>query len=509
VTPPPTRGGTAEEAEAATRPLEPRLAPPGSVIGGPDEINWSRYRSVGQVVLVSLAAAAIALILAYGHYDLGQAPHRLWKAMLGAALASAVLTRPHWSLYMIPFVFAYLDWLPVSPIPMLNAVNLIVFSILIGWVGRDIVGHRRLLRPSPWNVPLALFLVWALFSWLYASLLGGSLGYAYALFQAFWNSMCGLLLFYMVYNNIGDMKHVRRLALTFCVGCAVGLVPLLMDSASYGGNRRVAGSIGQINMAGTFFATATLFALSLLTGGFRSLRARLLLLGSVAACTAGVVIPASRGAFVGFFAGMVPAVLRGGLVGLLLVGIVVGGAVLWAPDYVMDRVNDTQQAAVASDADRYEQLNEDSGGRLEFWKTSLGIIAGSPLFGVGFGRMHLAIGERIGQARSPHNFYLSTAGEMGIPGLLLLLYIFWVGYRRAGDLLRHRGFPRALALGYRAAVISLLVSNIFGGRFYGFNTAGMLMFLTALVFRAGALLEEPRLEPAITKEDPACISSRS
>jgi len=96
----------------------------------------------------------------------------------------------------------------------------------------------------------------------------------------------------------------------------------------------------------------------------------------------------------------------------------------------------------------------------------------------------------MGQPFPPHNVYLETAGELGFPGLILLLWIFLASFRAGSALLRYPGFPRALGLALQSAVLVLMVANLFGGRFYAFNMAGMLCLLSALALRARSLLEQ-------------------
>ena len=74
-------------------------------------------------------------------------------------------------------------------------------------------------------------------------------------------------------------------------------------------------------------------------------------------------------------------------------------------------------------------------GRTDIWKVGVTIFLQHPLIGVGYGNFgdafdyqamldtRLAV-ERWGEiftGRAPHNIYLSTATEMGVPGLCILL----------------------------------------------------------------------------------------
>ncbi len=462
-------------------------APP--VLPAPEGPVFERYRS-GLVLLVfSVAAMLLAFAMAYGHYLFGQAPHRLVKAVAGAVVAALFLLRPDWSLVLLPFVFPYVEWLPKSPIPLVNAMNIVMGSLLAGWFARTFARRTPFFAPSPWNLLLPVFLLWAFFSWLRGSLLyGGSLTGSIYLLQNFWNGMSGLVLFFLVYNSVTTWKQVRRLAFLFCIASAAGFLGVFREYREFEGVRRVGGGLGQENIAGAFFAMGTLFTMAMLDG-YRGFFRRGGLAGSLLASTFALVVPASRGAFIGFAGGALLQAVRNGIAWVLILGALVGGFVLWAPDYVMERMSTTQEA-VTTTGDRYEALNRDGGGRLDFWKGSLKVIAANPVLGVGYGRIAVALEPYIGRARPSHNLYLETAGELGIPGLLLLLLIMGVAFREAGRLRSVPGFPRALGSGYQAALLSLALSSIFGGRLFTFPMAGTVSFLTALVFRARVLVRE-------------------
>jgi O-antigen ligase len=471
--------------------LPPKAAariPP--VFGQSEPQVLDRHPSIGWIALLSLLAIALAVGIGYGNYTMGQEPHRLAKILVGLLVVGVFLMRPAWALVLLPFVFPFITWLPKSSIPLLNATNLLLISMFMGWIGRTVQQRQRFFDSSPWNLPLAIFVFWALFSWLHATLMRGGFGYAMASFQGFWSGISGVLMFFVVFNTIRTRAQVRTMALLFCVGGALGLFGLLRESHGLGGGRRVSGGLGQENEAGAFFATAALFTLGLLAAGYRGWLRRGLLLCSLAASAAATILPASRGAMLGFLAGALPQAVRGGVVWILVLVLLVGGFLVWAPDYVKERVQRTELAATQDGGSRYEALNETGGGRLDFWQAALKVIAHSPVIGVGWGRMIPAMEPYLGKSRPPHNLYLETAGEMGIPGLALLLWLFWVPLRTARSMARERGFPRGLAFGVSSALIGFLVANVFGGRFFSFSAAGSISLLAALLFRTRLLPDE-------------------
>ncbi len=66
--------------------------------------------------------------------------------------------------------------------------------------------------------------------------------------------------------------------------------------------------------------------------------------------------------------------------------------------------------------------------RWDIWKTTLTSIKKHPFLGVGIGNYPFVLGEDISAAKrgaSAHNLYMDVASEMGILGLVLLVFIFW------------------------------------------------------------------------------------
>lgn len=482
----------AETPRPASRPRASMQPPASFGLGEPDLSYLERHRATRMAILLGLAGIALVAGIAYLNYVYVQAPHRIVKMILGGALALVFLAKPDWALGFLPLAFAYYIWLPKSPIPLLNATNLLFASLVYGSIARAVATRRPMFDHSPWNLPLAALLVWFFFAWLRPIVLGTAPKEAtLSLLQSFWSSISGLVLFFLVYSNVRSWKQIRTLALLFCLGSAAGLAGLAHEAASDGWRRGVGGGVGQVNVAAAYFAAATMFGIGMLGAGSKGAWRRLVTIGSVAASAAALTLAGSRGAYAAFLAGSLAHVFRAGIVWVLVLGLMVGGFLLWAPDYVVERVTRAEDAVTAGE-DRLDAINEEGGGRLDFWRAGLAVIADNPILGVGYAQSPRVLGEAryLGEPRPLHNLYLQTAAEMGIPGLILLFWFFGAALAGSAPLLAAPGYPRALALSFQSAVIVLLVANFFGDRLYVFNMAGLLGFLGALVFRARRLLEE-------------------
>ncbi len=66
--------------------------------------------------------------------------------------------------------------------------------------------------------------------------------------------------------------------------------------------------------------------------------------------------------------------------------------------------------------------------RIVIWKQSIASIVRHPLLGVGIGNFPVILGQKLFLAKagsSAHNIYLHIAAEMGIPALLIALWLLW------------------------------------------------------------------------------------
>lgn len=111
--------------------------------------------------------------------------------------------------------------------------------------------------------------------------------------------------------------------------------------------------------------------------------------------------------------------------------------------------------------------------RLELWSAGLRMIEAHPLAGIGLGNFkaevprYLLPGQHIDYIA--HNTYIEMASEMGLPGLVLFLFILFATFRSLART-RHRAWEADSAIIYCAA------SGLFAG-LAGFSVA--MMFLSA------------------------------
>ncbi len=412
-----------------TRALAP-ASHPGEVL----ERNRALLVTLGAIVL----AVALGTILPLIGYRLDQAPHRLFK-ILGVGVAVALFfSHPRWLPAFLCLALPFANWLPKSPIPLLNTANLLVVGSLMGVFLLTLKAETRPIIPSSLNRPIAVFLVWVLLSWAYGAFLWPERSaFGFERLKNAWGVVSGFLIFFAVTHLTKDRAAVWRTVGFLLLGSSLGVLGPVRETIQDGFGTRTLGGIGDINRMGAFLALASVAAFSLISAfrGWSKLGAMLAALLPAL----GLVLPNSRGAYVGFIIAAFPQALRTSVAGTILLAAFMASGVLWAPSFVKDRIVSTWDAAAGENKET--ALDADSGGRLTVWKDILVVIEGSPLIGVGFGNLIEATGLESGLYKHAHNMYLEVTGEMGCIGLALLLWI-WISAWRLGSRLVRRGGER-------------------------------------------------------------------
>ncbi|MBI1175186.1 MAG: hypothetical protein GC139_07970 [Sideroxydans sp.] len=123
-----------------------------------------------------------------------------------------------------------------------------------------------------------------------------------------------------------------------------------------------------------------------------------------------------------------------------------------------------------------------TGERLEFYYNTLMLVRQHPLFGVGTGGFAAAYakqvqGTGITPTHNPHNEYLLVTVQVGLPGLLLLLYLFYTQWRTASRL--PGLFERDAA---RGLVLAIAISCLFNSPLLDHTEGLFAAFMSALLF---------------------------
>ena len=146
-----------------------------------------------------------------------------------------------------------------------------------------------------------------------------------------------------------------------------------------------------------------------------------------------------------------------GLAVALMAGLVIAAAGYATSSGLQQRVKLVATEIAAWQPGQGSQTS--SGLRMDYYTNSLAIIRDHPVFGVGTGGFEKAYAEKIrntamSPSNNPHNQYLLITAQLGVIGLVALLYLFHVEWRTARRL---PALEQALA---RGALLTIVVGSL-------------------------------------------------
>jgi O-antigen ligase len=261
---------------------------------------------------------------------------------------------------------------------------------------------------------------------------------------------------------------------------------------------RLTGIAQQANQMGAFYSNYLMIMIAFFMMKGLGLRRRFFLFFGLGGCLLGLFMTESRGDALSmaialmFFFFIRSRILFLGVVALLAVAIL---NAQYLPGGLGTRLQRTVVHQDANSLDQRTTLDASARTRLALWKGATAMIESHPIFGVGYKMFQSNIYRYVPKndetahlslrKRDAHNAYLLIGAEMGIPTLLVFIYLifsmfrvsfysFWVSTDR---------FWKLVCLGTASTVISLAITNIFGSRFNSMIVTGYLWALLAIILK--------------------------
>lgn len=302
-------------------------------------------------------------------------------------------------------------------------------------------------------------------------------------------------LFYFVYRrsrmNLRSTRHLILLALVVAVAAGLQAIGQGMQYGlgQYVETQRAAGPFGDITMAnraGAFYAMF-LPMLAAIAVVFQRKAIRVTALAGCVLLATAILFTYSRQAYLIALVGMLVLLMHRSVLASLLAGALLIGSLTLFPQSVVERVRSTQQVTAAGTT----AVDPSTGRRMEIWDGALEMWADHPA-GVGLGRFSSTIGEYSRHpGRDAHNTFILVLAEAGPLGLAALLWLLWRLWRLALRIGRAAPLDdvetRALALGFKVAVLSMALSNVFGSAFFHGLIMANFWVLCGLLERYAAL----------------------
>ena len=268
--------------------------------------------------------------------------------------------------------------------------------------------------------------------------------------------------------------------------------PKLLVANTYAPFYRVNSLFWDPSIYGRFLVVAMLASLVVVLWT-RSLRIVLAAAGAIAVMAVGLVFSFSQSSFVALAAGvLVAAAFAWRRRALLLVGLAAGAFVI---------------AALASPNLLHHSggLNRITSGRSKLVGNGIKLAVQHPVIGVGIGGFKHAYGKqqhlrsKEPKSAASHDTPITVAAETGVPGLVLLVWLFVAGvllaFRRVGPALAGRA---ALVFGLVLTVIG--VHSLFYNAFFEDPMVWAVLGLAALTGRQHKRPQPPQLDRQVEPE---------
>ncbi|MFZ0463476.1 MAG: O-antigen ligase family protein [Candidatus Acidiferrales bacterium] len=271
-----------------------------------------------------------------------------------------------------------------------------------------------------------------------------------------------LVLFFVTLTIVDTPTKLFWSLMSALAGIAFGALYMIREFQKYHAmyaDLRPGAVIGDPN----YYTLAALLILPVAYFWLRSLRQefyRYSVIGMFILVSAAVALASSRGGFLGLVAGVGYLVwtsrkrARNAAVLFVLLAV----PMLIAPRSPLKRLLHPDYA---------DQLGAQT--REEAWRAGLKMIRAKPLTGIGLGLYKPLLGQYSGDPnfqQIAHNSYLEYAAELGIPALLLFLWLLWATFRaldrtRKITLYSSDRFLYPMAAGLQCGIVGCAVGDFF------------------------------------------------
>ncbi|MHC4871242.1 MAG: O-antigen ligase family protein [Planctomycetota bacterium] len=396
-----------------------------------------------------------------------------------------------------------------------NLTNILTGVIVVGWFAKGSFRGQRLYTRSPIDVILGIFCLAATVSLIRGSIMGSMNE----------NILFGLkryltpfFFFYVFANNIRTRKEIEYIyvSISFVTFCAafMALKESYLDVGSFGSwdSMRIGGICKQPNDLAAYFSYYTPFILVPFLINFKD--KRYWILGAAAFfCFWATTRTFSRGGMIAFVATMIITISlshkKTGILTLIAIIIIVTWFPWILPESIIGRFKGTYKSdpkreinlshlpgAGGHSAINPDRLDKSASRRLRIWGDALPHIVRNPVFGIGYGNFGRVM---VGDA---HNGFILICTEMGIPALILYLYILWRLGCAANYVRKFSPFPiiRYCGQAYLCSIIGVFIANQFGSRLNSQELSSLFWIMGGIIIFIEGQMKNRDNEEFITIE---------
>lgn len=376
-------------------------------------------------------------------------------------------------LFYIPFSKTYA--IPIAP--LVNGTNIMILMGLFASIMQAANKRQFWFGWPPGTTLVAVFAFFTCFSAVTLLRLPGGLPYLlYTEFVNYKSWVDQFLLMFVALCCIRDVQIAKRVWVYLMIGSALVVlftVPEFFDKAGRSTieKSRLVGPHFQSNNFGGFVAYTTLPLVAFFIVFLRDLRTWIIT-PYFLVCAKILITTFSRGAYIAFAAGcLFSGYLKSGRFLVFWALFAVSTVAIFPqilPESVLARLGDSTAEKVGGGATT-ESLDRSSEVRLIMWRAAARMILESPILGKGFKafpKLKENYTEQFVEESDPHSMYLYLGSQMGLPSVILFLFImgslFFMGMKLARSPVDR--FSRSIGIGGASASVCYAIVCIFGSR---------------------------------------------
>ncbi len=414
-------------------------------------------------------------------------------------ILKAMIGDGRWAFLLLTFIIPLrniIDKLQEFPLGT-HIIDILITLVLISLAVFLITNKNQTFAPSSLNVIILVLVAYTFLSLSIGSnYLTGSFSIDFSEDRVKdWKNFCLLpLLFFISLNYMTEKKWIHRTLIVMAFAMIIEeyyTVSQIQEYSSLVSREKIHGTFQFLgtNEVAAFFNEFTIVLVGI-TFFLKSKMIKLSLIAMICINIFCILCLYSRGAYLGFFAGIFFLCLfknRKLLIPMVLLGI------FWQsilPEKAVERIKQTTS--------ENGQLDSSSQRRINVWKQSIELFEKSPLTGIGFG-VFRSLGLDLGDT---HNIYVKHLVEQGMIGLIIFLIVLFC-FLRMGYVLYKKGeddLSKGMGLGLMACIIVLMINNFFGDRWSYLELSAYLWIYAGLVARLIIMPQSPEISPELPQK---------
>lgn len=292
----------------------------------------------------------------------------------------------------------------------------VIFIPVLFWLLDAIINRRLAFKRTALDIPVLFLLLWGLLSTIF------SVDVKYSLKEYRGDMVIGFLLLFSSINNI-EKNKVEKIIDALMIGVVIVCLYGALEYSGIAGQMKMKGRADSFTPDSQYFSTYIILVLPVILYRLRmavgSIKYLYLLIVSLVLVSLGLSF--TKGAWI---VGFIELVIWGLFIDRKILLMLLAAIIIGVIGLSLSPTNRFFKKSFM------EQYRDSDSVRITFWKFGIIHLKDSPVFGIGYGRKNFAtvypeFFKKDIQHFHTHNTFLNIGLELGIPGLIVLLWLFW------------------------------------------------------------------------------------